>query len=95
MDSYVDAYITGSNYTKQSLINRNISPDKIYPIGIPISNQFYTEITSADTLKDNEYFNLLLMGGSLGLDNIFTVLKELLKNPNKLRITVVCGKMII
>lgn len=92
VDSYVDAYITGSDYTKQSLIDRNINPDKIYPIGIPISSEFYTEVTTADTLKDNEYFNILLMGGSLGLNNIFTVLKELLKNPNKLRITVVCGK---
>jgi processive 1,2-diacylglycerol beta-glucosyltransferase len=92
VDSYVDAYITGSNYTKQSLIDRNINPNKIYPLGIPINSKFYTEVTTADDLKDKEYFNLLLMSGSLGLNTIFVVLKELLKNPNKLRITVVCGK---
>jgi len=92
VDSYVDAYITGSNYTKQSLIDRNINPDKIYPVGIPINSKFYTVVTSVDALKDDEYFNLLLMSGSLGLNTIFIVLKELLKNPNKLRITVVCGK---
>jgi processive 1,2-diacylglycerol beta-glucosyltransferase len=92
VDSYVDAYITGSNYTKQSLIDRNINPEKIHPLGIPINSKFYTEITTADDLKDGEYFNLLLMSGSLGLNTIFLVLKELLKNPNKLRITVVCGK---
>jgi processive 1,2-diacylglycerol beta-glucosyltransferase len=92
VDSYVDAYITGSNYTKQSLIERNINPNKIYPIGIPIRSNFYTEVTTADTLKNDEYFNLLLMGGSLGLNSIFLVLKELLKNSNKLRIIVVCGK---
>jgi len=92
VDSYVDAYITGSNYTKQSLIDRNINPNKIYPLGIPINSKFYTEVTTADDLKDTEYFNLLLMSGSLGLNTIFLVLKELLKNPNKLRITVVCGK---
>lgn len=92
VDSHVDAYITGSNYTKQSLINRNVNPNKIYPIGIPINSRFYTEVTSVDGLKDHEYFNLLLMSGSLGLNTIFIVLKELLKNPNKLRITVVCGK---
>ena len=92
VDSYVDAYITGSNYTKQSLIARNINPNKIHPLGIPINSRFYTEITSANDLKDEEYFNLLLMSGSLGLNTIFIVLKELLKNPNKLRITVVCGK---
>jgi len=92
VDSYIDAYITGSNYTKQSLIDRNIEPDKIYPVGIPINSKFYTEVTFVNDLKDDEYFNLLLMSGSLGLNTIFIVLKELLKNPNKLRITVVCGK---
>lgn len=92
VDSYVDAYITGSNYTKRSLIDRSVDPDRIYPVGIPINSKFYTEVTSVDCLKDHEYFNLLLMSGSLGLNTIFLVLKELLKNPNKLRITVVCGK---
>lgn len=92
VDSYVDAYITGSNYTKQSLVDRNINPNKVYPVGIPINPKFYTEITKTNELKDDEYFNLLLMSGSLGLNTIFIVLKELLKNPHKLRITVVCGK---
>lgn len=92
VSSYVDAYITGSTYTKQSLINRNIDPNKIYPVGIPINKKFYTEITHATELKDKKYFNLLLMSGSLGLNTIEVVLKELLKNPNNLRITVVCGK---
>ncbi|MDO5517206.1 MAG: glycosyltransferase [Clostridium sp.] len=92
ISSYVDAYITGSNYTKQSLIEKNIDEHKIYPIGIPIDKKFYTDVTHADDLKDNEYFNLLLMSGSFGLDTIFLVLKELLKNKHKLRITVVCGK---
>ena len=92
ISKYVDAYITGSMYTKNSLIERNIDADKIYPLGIPISKKFYTEVTNASELKDKAYFNLLLMSGSLGLNQISSVLKELLKNPNKLRITVVCGK---
>ena len=94
ISKYVDAYITGSEYTKQSLIERHIDAHKIYPVGIPINKKFYTEITNACELKDKTYFNLLLMSGSLGLNQISSVLKELLKNPNKLRITVVCGKNI-
>ena len=89
---YVDAYITGSTYTKKSLMDRNVDSNKIYPVGIPINKRFYTEITSANDLKDGKYFNLLLMSGSLGLNTIELVLKELLKNPNNLRITVVCGR---
>ena len=87
----VDAYITGSDYTKQSLIEKGINPDIIYPIGIPIKDIFYKKNNSLKNLND-EYFNLLLMSGSLGLNTISLVLKELLKNTHKLRITVVCGK---
>ncbi len=91
IDNIVDAYITGSNYTKNHLIKAGISSNKIYPIGIPINEKFYKEKTSAQELKD-DYFSLLLMSGSLGLGAISLVLKQLLKNKNKLRITVVCGK---
>ena len=91
IDNIVDAYITGSEYTKKQLIKSGISPNKIFPIGIPINEKFYKEKTSAEELKD-DYFNLLLMSGSLGLESISLVLKQLLKNENKLRITVVCGK---
>ncbi|SFC33404.1 MGDG synthase family glycosyltransferase [Clostridium uliginosum] len=92
INPYVDAYITGSSYTKQSLIDKNIESNKIFPIGIPIKKVFYSSNNSIKKLKDTEYFNLLLMSGSLGLDTISFVLKELLKNSHKLRITVVCGK---
>lgn len=91
IDSDVDAYITGSSYTKQSLIDKGIQTDKIYPIGIPIKKIFYKSNHSLKALKNDGYFNLLLMSGSLGLNTISFVLKELLKSPHKLRITVVCG----
>ncbi|KAI3348021.1 UDP-N-acetylglucosamine--LPS N-acetylglucosamine transferase [Clostridium botulinum] len=91
INQYVDAYITGSEYTKQSLIDKGINKDKIYPIGIPIKKIFYTKNNSLKNLND-DYFSLLLMSGSLGLNTISLVLKELLKSPHKLRITVVCGK---
>lgn len=87
----VDAYITGSDYTKQSLIDRGISSNKIYPIGIPIRESFYTNDKNIIYIKDKEYFNILLMSGSMGLENIYYVLNELLTNENKLRITIVCG----
>ncbi|MGG7176940.1 MGDG synthase family glycosyltransferase [Clostridium paraputrificum] len=87
----VDAYITASEYTKKSLVDRGINPDIIFPIGIPIKENFYESDKEISKIKDNGYFNLLLMSGSMGLKNISYVLDELLTNPNKLRITVVCG----
>ena len=87
----VDAYITGSEYTKQSLIDKKIDKNKIFPLGIPIRESFFERDENIPYIKTNEYFNILLMSGSMGLKDISYVLDELLKNDNKLRITVVCG----
>lgn len=87
----VDAYITASNYTKKSLTDRGIKENKVFPIGIPINKLFFNSNKDIPTIKDTEYFSLLLMSGSMGLKKISYVLDELLKNKHKLRITVICG----
>lgn len=87
----VDSYITASESTKDYLISQGIKEDIIYPIGIPIKSNFYDKNEEISSIKNDGYFNLLLMSGSMGLNNISYVLDELLKNENKLRITVVCG----
>jgi processive 1,2-diacylglycerol beta-glucosyltransferase len=91
IDKYTDSYITANEYTKEYLYARGIDKDIIYPYGIPINPIFYDKDISILETKDSEYFNILLMGGSMGLDSISHVLKELIKNKNKLRITVICG----
>lgn len=87
----VDAYVTGSKNTKDYLISEGIKPEIIFPIGIPIKESFFEKDINIPSVKDDEYFSLLLMSGSMGLRNISYVLDELLKNEHKLRITVVCG----
>lgn len=87
----IDAYITGSEYTKRALIDSGINSDIIFPFGIPIRKEFFENLPEINSTRDEEYFNILLMSGSMGLKNISFVLKELLNNSNKLRITVVCG----
>lgn len=91
INNMVDFYITGSDYTNQSLINRGIDSTKIASLGIPIKNEFYIQDNKVLEIKDNNYFNLLLMSGSMGLENIYYVLDELLNNKHNLRITIVCG----
>lgn len=91
IDKSIDAYITASNFTKKHLINRGISESKIKPFGIPVKDDFFCKLPELLTTRDNEYFNILLMSGSMGLENITYVLKELLNNSHKLRITIVCG----
>ncbi|GAA0181857.1 glycosyltransferase [Clostridium sediminicola] len=90
VDKNVDAYVTGSLYTKNSLIKRNISKEKIFSYGIPIREDFFTNIYEENK---NEEFSILIMGGSMGLKDIAPVLKDIIKsNHNNLNITVICGK---
>lgn len=91
IDDNINIYITGSENTKESLIERGIKSNKIYAYGIPVKEDFLDKVPGLLSTKDLDYFNILLMSGSMGLKNISYVLKELLNNSHKLRITVVCG----
>jgi len=85
---YVDAYITGSEYTKETLIEKGVDKNKIFAYGIPVKNEFYKE-EKKDNLKTN-VFKILLMGGSLGSKGILKVLKKLNIN-DKINVIAVCG----
>ncbi|MBE6054167.1 MAG: UDP-N-acetylglucosamine--LPS N-acetylglucosamine transferase [Clostridium sartagoforme] len=92
IDNNIDAYITASENTKKDLALRGIDSRRIFSYGIPVKDEFFNHQLDISSTKNDDYFNILLMSGSMGLKNISYVLKELLNNPNKLRITVVCGK---
>ena len=92
IDKSIDAYITASENTKLDLSKRGIDSNRIFSYGIPIKDEFFETRLDIKSSKNDDYFNILLMSGSMGLKNISYVLKELMNNSNKLRITVVCGK---
>lgn len=92
IDKNIDAYITASENTKDDLAKRGIDSRRIFTFGIPVKDEFLENKSDIKATKNDDYFNILLMSGSMGLKNISYVLKELLNNSNKLRITVVCGK---
>lgn len=85
----LEAYITGSEYSKEKLISQGVDENTIHPYGIPVNKKFYETNNES---KDSSSFNILLMGGSMGLSGISSVLKMLVLNENKLNITIVCGK---
>lgn len=89
VDEQVDAYITGSEYTKKSLIERKISEDKIFTYGIPIKQEFMTDYS--DNKVSIDKFRVLVMGGSMGSKDIAKVVKRLAVESNRYLITVVCG----
>ena len=87
VSKYVDAYIVGSSYTKDTLIEKGAVAENIYIYGIPIRKEFSQP---RQTPKDNT-FTLLIMGGSMGLSYMKKCLKKLLYNTHEFRIFVVCG----
>ncbi|BEP28086.1 MGDG synthase family glycosyltransferase [Helicovermis profundi] len=85
----VDAYITGSEYTKETLINRNIDKNKIFNYGIPIKEEFLCKSENHDSVINK--FRVLVMGGSMGSKDIAKVVENLAIDSDKFRITVICG----
>lgn len=92
VDSHVDAYITASEFTKSSLVKRGIPADKIFAYGIPVKPEFINKFNGPiNRSKSIDPFQLLIMGGSMGLRPIKHVVKALAENPRNIHMTVVCG----
>ncbi|HBM74239.1 MAG TPA: glycosyl transferase [Clostridiaceae bacterium] len=91
----VDAYIVGSEDLTYLLKNSGVDYNKIYPFGIPISENFLDTSKVDDVKKQLELedkFTVLLMGGSFGAGNIKDSLLELLSINYDLQIIVVTGR---
>ena len=87
VNKYVDAYIVGSNYTKDTLIEKGAVAANIYNYGIPIRKEF----SQPRQAPKDDIFTLLIMGGSMGLSYMKKCLKSLLHNKHEFRVFVVCG----
>ncbi|MCT4599144.1 MAG: glycosyltransferase [Vallitalea sp.] len=88
INDYVDAYVVGSTFTKNGIVARGVSHDKVHVYGIPIKRIFREDIV---TDKREDIFTILLMGGSMGVNSIKKALKNLVNIEDKLKIIVVCG----
>ncbi|ERK29007.1 MGDG synthase family glycosyltransferase [Clostridium intestinale] len=88
VDKSVDAYIVGSKYTKESLIEKGIDKVRIYNYGIPVKRDF---MNFTNSMSREEQFTILLMGGSMGLKSMKKALFELMNLDIPLKIITVCG----
>lgn len=99
VDAQVDAYITGSDYTKETLVERNIPEGKVFTYGIPIKKEFLEMVTCLDAdpmalpleTEIDTRFKVLVMGGSMGSKDIAKVVKRLTVDSDLYEIIVVCG----
>lgn len=90
IDKNVDAYITASEYTKETILERKIPKNKVFSYGIPIRKDFLIHCNDIIPPVKN-CFTILIMGGSMGLNAMSRVIKRLIENTHDIKIIVVCG----
>jgi len=88
----IDAYVVGSDYTKQTMVDKGVAEAIIYPYGIPIRQTFLTNNHLERKETADVAGTILLMAGSLGSKQMEKAFSSLLKVKEKIRIIVVCGK---
>ena len=82
-----DCYFVGDESTRQQLLSRGISPERVVVSGIPVRQGFHPVPRPVDGPRE-----LLVMGGGLGLiPHADTLLSALVATPN-LHVTVITGK---
>lgn len=95
-DDQVDLYIAPNEETKQTLVSQGVLPQRVAVHGIPISNRISRPSDKASTLKGlglkGDLPVILVMGGSLGLGPMKSVVRKLDKLPQPFEVIVVTGK---
>jgi processive 1,2-diacylglycerol beta-glucosyltransferase len=92
----VDLYIAPSEDTRQTLISQGVPPERIRAHGLPVSEKFTSPVDKEAILKSlglkPELPKVLVMGGSLGLGPMKSVIRKLDKLPQPFDIIAVTGK---
>jgi 1,2-diacylglycerol 3-glucosyltransferase len=90
----IDKYIVAHEDTVSMLEDLGVSPEKIYPFGIPTDMKDYSDDEIKEFKKENsidDRFTVLVVGGSFGAGNIKAVYKQLLKIDD-INIIIICGR---
>ncbi|MCX7841937.1 MAG: UDP-N-acetylglucosamine--LPS N-acetylglucosamine transferase [Clostridia bacterium] len=95
INSHSDIYIVANEYLQYDLKERGIPSHKVFPYGIPVSQDFIIQRSRCMILKELELedrFTVLVMGGSLGIGDIVDTFKALLCVQRDIQIVAVCGQ---
>ncbi len=91
----IDYYVVAHESVVPEVVERGRSEDTVLPLGIPVRESFKQSFSRHDTLKkiglDHEFLTVTLMGGSLALGNMKTILKQLDSIQKPFNIVVVAG----
>lgn len=91
----VDAYITASEQMTDDMIERGVKKESIYPIGIPTSVNFLKQYNKNEILNtigfNKNYFTILIMSGSLGIEYVLKIFKLILTINRNIQIIIITG----
>ncbi|MFH0772252.1 MAG: glycosyltransferase [Candidatus Omnitrophota bacterium] len=92
----VDVYVVASEYSKRELARKGIAPEKIRVLGIPVQRKFTVRLDRNEVIEKlglrKGLFNILLMGGGLGVGPIPELVEVISRAANPFQLLVVCGK---
>jgi processive 1,2-diacylglycerol beta-glucosyltransferase len=95
-DPNVDLYIAPSEDTRQKLVSQGVPPERVAAFGIPTNESFQQPVDKAAVIKSlglkPDLPKILVMGGSLGLGPMKSVIRKLNKLPQPFDVIVVTGK---
>ncbi|WP_027309434.1 glycosyltransferase [Caloramator sp. ALD01] len=95
--SHIDAYVIPNEDFIQDLVEKGIEKETIYPLGIPVSEEFLQRIDKREARKELELddkFTVLLMGGGLGIGNIKDMFEKLAFSKLDIQIIACAGQNI-
>lgn len=96
---HTDYFFVAHNKMKEYLLSKNISENKVFATGIPISSRFLKEYNKKEILKEfgleeNKKNILFFGGGEFGLGKTKTeqIFENLVKNFDDIQIVAIAGK---
>jgi len=91
----VDAYVVASDKTREWLVQKGVSPEKVHVFGIPVDPKFSKQTDKTEVRVkyglDKDIPAALIMGGGHGLGPIRQIIKRLDECEVPLQMMVVCG----
>ncbi len=92
----INAYIVSCNDMVESMVERGIEREKIYPFGIPIKQEFYNDFPRRETLKEEglnpDLRTILIMAGSFGVTDVLKIYHSIVKVEEDFQIILITGR---
>lgn len=92
----IDAYIVSCDDMVESMVERGIEREKIYPFGIPVKHEFYNDFPRRETLEDEgldpDLKTILIMAGSFGVTDVLKIYHSIVKVENDFQIILITGR---